>query len=175
MWGLSAGRMGEGEGTGSPLQCSCLENPMDRGACWATVYGVTRVGHDLATKPPPPPPGWERQPAVTKLGMSLQGGAWRRQKEEHSERDAEIQMQVVGRAQTGRRPLFCPLSREVCLFSGRKVRAPLTAPLFCVKSRAEHLLQRDGRMDGGLSGGDWTLHREGTLPASLTHLWSKSS
>ena len=33
---------------------SCLKNPMDRGACWATVHGVTRVGHDLATKPSPP-------------------------------------------------------------------------------------------------------------------------
>ena len=32
---------------------SCLENPMDRGAWQATVYGVTRVGHDLVTKPPP--------------------------------------------------------------------------------------------------------------------------
>ena len=29
---------------------------MDRGAWQATVRGVTRVGHDLATKPPPPPP-----------------------------------------------------------------------------------------------------------------------
>ena len=29
------------EGSGNPLQCSCLENPMDRGACWATVHGVT--------------------------------------------------------------------------------------------------------------------------------------
>ena len=27
---------------------------MDRGAWQATVHGVTRVGHDLATKPPPP-------------------------------------------------------------------------------------------------------------------------
>ena len=40
-----------------PTPYSCLENPMDRGAWWATVYGVTRVGHDLASKwlPPPPP------------------------------------------------------------------------------------------------------------------------
>ena len=37
---------------GNPLQYSCLENPMDRGAWQATVHGVTRVGHDLATKPP---------------------------------------------------------------------------------------------------------------------------
>ena len=29
-----------GEESGSPLQCSCLENPTDRGAWWATVYGV---------------------------------------------------------------------------------------------------------------------------------------
>ena len=42
-----------GEGNGNPLQYSCLENPMDRGAWQATVHGVTRVGHDLVTKPPP--------------------------------------------------------------------------------------------------------------------------
>ena len=41
-----------GEGNGNPLQYSCLENPTDRGAWQATVHGVTRVGHDLATKPP---------------------------------------------------------------------------------------------------------------------------
>ena len=35
-----------GEGNDYPLQCSCLENPMDRGAWWATVRGVTRVRHD---------------------------------------------------------------------------------------------------------------------------------
>ena len=29
-----------GEGSGNPLQYSCLENPMDRGAWWATVHGV---------------------------------------------------------------------------------------------------------------------------------------
>ena len=29
------------EENGNPLQYSCLENPMDRGACWATVHGVT--------------------------------------------------------------------------------------------------------------------------------------
>ena len=27
---------------GNPLQCSCLENSMDRGAWWATVHGVTK-------------------------------------------------------------------------------------------------------------------------------------
>ena len=32
-----------GEGNGNPLQYSCLENPMDRGAWWATVYGVTEL------------------------------------------------------------------------------------------------------------------------------------
>ena len=41
-----------GEGNGNPLQYSCLENPMDRGAWRATVHGVARVGHNLATKPP---------------------------------------------------------------------------------------------------------------------------
>ena len=31
-----------GEGNGNPLQCSCLENPRDRGAWWAVVYGVAQ-------------------------------------------------------------------------------------------------------------------------------------
>ena len=31
-----------GEGDGNPLQCSCLENPMDRGGWQATVHGVTK-------------------------------------------------------------------------------------------------------------------------------------
>ena len=35
-----------GEGNGNPLQYSCLENPMDGGAWWATVHGAKRVGHD---------------------------------------------------------------------------------------------------------------------------------
>ena len=32
-----------GEGNGNPLQYSCLENPMDGGAWWATVHGVTEL------------------------------------------------------------------------------------------------------------------------------------
>ena len=31
-----------GEGNGSPLQCSCLENPRNGGAWWAAVYGVAQ-------------------------------------------------------------------------------------------------------------------------------------
>ena len=31
-----------GEGNGSPLQYSCLENPMDRGAWWVTVHEITK-------------------------------------------------------------------------------------------------------------------------------------
>ena len=36
-WGRSPG-----EGNGNPLQYSCLVNPMDRGAWWATVHGVAK-------------------------------------------------------------------------------------------------------------------------------------
>ena len=32
----------DGEGNGTPLQYSCLENPMDGGAWWAAVHGVTK-------------------------------------------------------------------------------------------------------------------------------------
>ena len=31
-----------GEGNGNPLQCYCLENPRDRGAWWAAIYGVAQ-------------------------------------------------------------------------------------------------------------------------------------
>ena len=37
-----------GDGNGNPLQHSCLKNPIDREARWATVHGMglQRVGHD---------------------------------------------------------------------------------------------------------------------------------
>ena len=35
-----------GEGNGTPLQYSCLENPMDGGAWWVAAHRVARVGHD---------------------------------------------------------------------------------------------------------------------------------
>ena len=44
-WGRSPG-----EGNGNPLKYSCLGNPMDRGAWWATVHRVTRVRQGLAAK-----------------------------------------------------------------------------------------------------------------------------
>ena len=31
-----------GEGNGNPLQYSCMENPRDRGAWWAAIYGVAQ-------------------------------------------------------------------------------------------------------------------------------------
>ena len=40
-WGRSPG-----EGNGNPLPYSCLENPTDGGAWWATFMGLQRVGHD---------------------------------------------------------------------------------------------------------------------------------
>jgi len=39
-----------GEGNGTPLQYSCLENPMDRGAWWAIVHGVAKSWNDWMTK-----------------------------------------------------------------------------------------------------------------------------
>ena len=50
-----------GEGNGNPLQCSCLENSRDRGAWWATVYGVTQSRTRLkllssSSRPPCPSP-----------------------------------------------------------------------------------------------------------------------
>ena len=39
-----------GGGHGNPLQYSCLENPMNRGACQSNPWGHKRVGHNLVTK-----------------------------------------------------------------------------------------------------------------------------
>ena len=53
-WGSIPGsRRSPGGGNGYPLQHSCLENSMDRGAWCARVHEVTRIEHDLLTKPPP--------------------------------------------------------------------------------------------------------------------------
>ena len=41
------GRFSEGR-NGNPLQYSCLENPMDRGAWWATVHGVAKSWTQLS-------------------------------------------------------------------------------------------------------------------------------
>ena len=49
---ISGSGRSPGEGNGNPLHYSCLENTMDRGALQATVHGVLRVGHELATKAP---------------------------------------------------------------------------------------------------------------------------
>ena len=38
-----------GEGSGNPLQCSCLENPREGGAWWAAVYGVAQSDTAEAT------------------------------------------------------------------------------------------------------------------------------
>ena len=41
-WATSLSLSCNGEGSDNQLQCSCLENPRDGGACWAAVYGVTQ-------------------------------------------------------------------------------------------------------------------------------------
>ena len=51
LWKIWLSLLGKslGEGNGTPLQYSCLENPMDGGAWWAAVHGVIRVRHHWAT------------------------------------------------------------------------------------------------------------------------------
>ena len=51
---ISGSGRSPGEGNGNPFQCAYLENPMDRGALQATVHEVSRVRHNLVTKPTPP-------------------------------------------------------------------------------------------------------------------------
>ena len=67
-----------GGGNGTPLQYSCLGNPADRGAWWAAVSGVTRVGHDLVTEPPNR--SWQRRSNCQNMDRSgtlgWQGGVF---------------------------------------------------------------------------------------------------
>ena len=70
-----------GEGNGTPLQYSCLENPRDRGAWWAAVYGVaqsrqsqTRLkwfSNNLCSSPLPHAPTTLLKLIVPRLPMSL--------------------------------------------------------------------------------------------------------
>ena len=50
MGSLPESRRWLGGGRGNPLQYSCLENPVDRGAWWATFHGMKRAGHNGVTK-----------------------------------------------------------------------------------------------------------------------------
>ena len=47
-----------GEGNGNPLQYSCLENPMDRGAWWATVHGIPKGSTQLSDTQDMKPPAF---------------------------------------------------------------------------------------------------------------------
>ena len=67
-----------GEGNGSPLQYSCLENPMDGGAWWATVHGVAKNWTQLSdftslhfTSLPKKSQGWSPSEWLDLLEMAL--------------------------------------------------------------------------------------------------------
>ena len=63
---------------GNPLQNSCLENPMDRGAWWATVHGVTELDmtEHAWEKETPPPTDCSRLPSRARVchPLPLAGG-----------------------------------------------------------------------------------------------------
>ena len=47
---IPGSRRYSGIGNDSPLQCSCLGHPMDRGIRWAVAHGVTKSGHSEASE-----------------------------------------------------------------------------------------------------------------------------
>ena len=49
---IPGSRRSPGEGNGSPLQYSCLENSMDRRAWWVTVHGIAKSQIPLSTAYP---------------------------------------------------------------------------------------------------------------------------
>ena len=68
--------MWNGEGNDTPLQYSSLVYPMDRGAWWATVHGVTRVRHDLMTKLPQDLPELSSRGSEMWWSIFETGGMW---------------------------------------------------------------------------------------------------
>ena len=62
-----------GEGNGHPLQYSCLGNPMDRGACWATVHGISQAR--ILEWLPFPSPGDLPNPGIKPGSPTLQADA----------------------------------------------------------------------------------------------------
>ena len=76
------------EGNGTPLQYSCLENPMGRGTWWAAVHGVTRSRtqlsnfaftfhfHALEKEMATHSSGWILARFLLKLENPRDGGAW---------------------------------------------------------------------------------------------------
>ena len=70
-----------GEGNGNPLQCSCLENPRDRGASWAAIYGVTRSRTRLKQRSSSSSSSWlfiasNRDPCRLSQLMKAVAGVW---------------------------------------------------------------------------------------------------
>ena len=61
-WATSLSLSCIGEGNGNPLQCSCLKNPRDRGACWAAIYGVAQSRTRLK---------WLSSSSILGVGMRL--------------------------------------------------------------------------------------------------------
>ena len=60
-----------GEGNGNPLQHSCLENPMNRGAWWATVHGITKNQTWLSPQLPPATAAETGTETVSKFSISF--------------------------------------------------------------------------------------------------------
>ena len=64
-----------GEGNGNPFQCSCQENPRDRGALWAAIYGVTQSRTQLKQLSSSSSMGDQSVKAET--GLDMRADCWR--------------------------------------------------------------------------------------------------
>ena len=71
IWSLVWEDPSPGDGNRNPLQYSCLENPMDRGAWQATVHGVAGVGHDWVTAT-----GWGLRPTYKVMYKTVTACQW---------------------------------------------------------------------------------------------------
>ena len=69
-----------GEGNGSPLQCSCLENPRDCGAWWAAVYGVAQSRTRLKWLSSSSSSRWQHLNKLVVLGSQEHFLSWKRAK-----------------------------------------------------------------------------------------------
>ena len=62
-----------GEGNGNPLQCSCLENPKDREAWWAAIYGVAQSRTQLKRLSSSSSSSFSKTVEITEFKAKIQG------------------------------------------------------------------------------------------------------
>ena len=161
------------EGNGTPLQYSCLENPMDGGAWWAAVHGSWRVGHDWAAslslslfpfmqwrrkwQPSPAYLPGQSQGRESLVGCRLWGHTELAKTDETQQQQQHVQIVVLEK--TLESPLDCKEINPVHPNGNQswRIDAEAEAPIFWPPDGKNWLIGKDPD-----AGTDWRQEEKGT-------------